>query len=1246
MLKFLNYLRILFISVILVSCAATEPWHSEEKENWESNNSQTGAELDYRMILIGDMGDPVLEGEDPVLSMLQTKLWDGDKSSVIFLGNNVLDGGMPAEQSQKRELAEEKLAKIFSALGNYRGNIFFTAGNHDWKPGIEGLRAQRDFILNFPSADKVEYLPGSGCPGPETVEMADNVVLIMIDSEWFLQRDKEQIAQDSNCKNRSIQDVASELKEIVDNNIDKHLVLAAHHPFETRSKHGGYFTWKEHFFPLTDVHKSLYLPLPVVGSFYPVLRNMGISNQDLSSARYDDYDDAVLDVLEGHPSVITVAGHDHALQYFEVDGIHHIVSGSGSKTTIARKGGVADFVFSGKGFATLDFYNDGSTWLEMWTSEEDFKIDNPVYRTLIHSETKLLDESGQEKEIVLPDSTEVITDAQYETGGFGKTILGEHYRKSWTMPVNYPVLNLREEKGGLNINSMGGGFQTTTFFMESEGGRQFVLRSIPKDPTETLPKVLQRTFIRDLIQDQISASNPFGPSIVAPIADAAGIYYTVPEIYYLPDDPALGKFRDEGKEQPVLLEEFIGVPLIEEKFGDSATGIADTEELMELLLEKPNHKIDARWFLKTRLVDMVLGDWDRHEGQFFWASMEDENGSVEYRAFPLDRDNVIFKMDGVLPWIANRKWALRQFQHFDHDIRDIAGMNFQAQHLDRRALAELGKEYWILVAKDLKNNISDEAIEEGVKNLPEPVFELRGEGIISKLKSRRDKAVEFAERYYEYVAKELEVVGTKGEDLFIIDETGNDNLILRIYSGGTENSKNLYFERLLNPDETKEVRLYGISGNDRFLFRHSRKLPIKFHLVGGEGESELTFANAGVNTSKNIELHSKNIKGAYLKDIKPNMGEFTAQGMEKYGYNYQEYAFDFIAPALAFSFNQDDGIFLGGGFTLTKYGFRKYPYAAKHRFTANVATAKLSYNFLYEGEFIHLIGNTDLLLDIAVQSPNFQANFFGLGNETTREGDDRFHDVRKDLYSLNPILRYRLFQNSEFRFGPTFEIVDVRETDGKFISTPQAGLADSDFATFKILGFKSSYEFDTVDNKNYPKKGFNFEAGGHFTHNFDDDNPLLNLDLSVSGYHTIKNTEITLASRLGVERNFGDFRFFQANTLGDAGVFFQSNTGVFDKANFRGVLRDRFSGKSIFYQNTEVRSKLLEINSYFVPGSLGFLTLFDHGRVWIPNENSSTWHYAVGGGLWYNFFDRVVVSATYGNSDVDDAFSVVLGFLF
>lgn len=1246
MLKFLNYLRILFISMILMSCAATEPWHSEEKEEWEANSPQDGAELDYRMILVGDMGSPVLEGEDPVLSLLQTKLDAGDKSSVIFLGNNVLDGGMPSEQSSERELAEEKLTKILSVFQDYIGNIFFTAGNHDWKPGVDGLRAQQEFILSAPNSDNIQYLPEAGCPGPETVQMGENVILIMLDSEWFLQRDKEQIAIDNNCINKSIDDVAGELEQIADNNMDKHLVLAAHHPFETRGKHGGFFTWKEHFFPLTDVYESIWLPLPVIGSFYPVLRNMGISNQDVSSARYDGYDDAVLDALESHPSVITVTGHDHALQYFEVDRKHHIVSGSGSQTTIVRKGGDADFVFSGKGFATIDFYNDGSAWLEMWASEEEFKSNNPVFRSIIHGETRLLDESGNEKEIVLPDSIEVVTDHQYEIGSFGETILGEHYRKSWTMPVRYPVLNLRESKGSLNISSMGGGLQTTTFFLESEEGRRFVLRSIPKDPTENLPKVLQRTFIRDLLQDQISASNPFGPLIVDPIADAAGIYYAVPEIYYLPDDPVLGNYRDEGKNLPVLLEEFIGVPLIQEKFGDNVTNVTDTEDLMERLLENPKHKINDKWFLRARLVDMILNDWDRHEGQFFWASIEGEDETVEYRAFPLDRDNVIFKVDGALPWLGSRKWALRQFQHFDYDIRDIAGMNFQAQHLDRRALAELEKEYWIEIAEDVKTKVTDEAIEEGVKKLPDQVFELRGEEIILKLKSRRDKVVEFAERYYEYLAKELEVVGTKGQDLFVIEETGDDHLRIRVYSGNTENSDNLYFERIVKPDETQEVRVYGISGDDRFLFRNDRELPVKFHLVGGKGDSELTFANASDNSSKNIHVHSKNIKGAYLKDIKPNMGEFTTYGMQEYGYNYQEYAFDFIAPALAFSFNQDDGVFLGGGFSLTKHGFRKYPYAANHRFTANVATSKLSYNFIYEGEFIHLIGKTDLLLDIAVQSPNFQTNFFGLGNETTREGDDRFHDVRKDLYSLNPIVRYRLFQNSELRLGPTFELVDVRETEGKFISTPQAGLVDSDFATFKILGLKSSYEYNTVDDENFPRRGLNFEAGGHFTHNLDDDDPLFKLDLSASGYHTIKNTDITLATRLGVERNFGDFRFFQANTLGDAGVFFESNTGVFDKANFRGVLRDRFSGKSIFYQNTEVRSKLLEINSYFIPGTLGFLGLFDHGRVWVPNENSSTWHYAVGGGLWYNFFDRVVLSVTYGNSDVDDAFSVVLGFLF
>ncbi len=1237
---------LIFIVLLFYSCAATEPWHSEKSENWRENKPQLGAKLSHRLILAGDMGDPVIEGEDPVLNLIQSRFGNESNSSLFFLGNHIFESGLPPEDATGREEAEQKLNTILSAANKFPGSVYFTPGNKDWENGLNGLKAQHEFIKNAGNQN-VNYMPRAGCPGPETVEVGVDVLLLIVDSEWFFRRDNEQVAAELNCENQTLEEMALAIEEIAENHSDKHIVYLAHHPFISRGKHAGFFTWKEHFFPLTDVEEALWFPIPVAGSFYPVLRNMGINRQDLSSASYDDYEDFVLDFLRDHPSVIVAGAHDHALQYFTQDGIHHIVSGSGSRTSIAREGGVADFVYSGKGFAVIEFYNDGSAWLEMWTAEDKFENDNPVYRTKIHGETRILNEEGLEQEFTLPDSIIVSTDTQYDIGSFGRTILGEHYRKSWIMPVKYPILDLRRTKGGLKINSMGGGLQTTTFFVENNDGERFVLRSIPKDPTENLPKVLQRTFIRDLLQDQISASNPFGPLIVSPIASAAGIYYAVPEAYYLPDDPALGLYRDEGKEKAVLLEEFVAPPLIKERFGDEANDTRSTEDLLEHLYDHPKEKIDDKWFLRSRLVDMILNDWDRHEGQFFWASIERDDGSITYKAFPIDRDNVIFKMDGVLPWIANRKWALRQFQHFDYDIRDIAGMNFQAQHLDRRVLAELEKEYWIEIAEDLRESVTDDAIEQGVRYLPGPVYDLRGEEIIDKLKSRRDKVVEFAERYYEYLAKQLEIVGTRQPDLFVIEEVdGSENLLLKRYAGLEENPDQLVFERAIDPDETKQVRMYGISGDDHFLFKNREKLPVKFHIVGGEGEARLTYANLNTRSAHNVDVHPKKIKGAYLKNIKENMGEFTTEGMEQYGYNYQEYAFDFIAPALQFSLNKDDGVFLGGGFSVTKYGFRKYPYAQRHRFTSSVATSKLSYNFLYEGEFTHLIGDTDLLIDGLIQSPNFQRNFFGLGNETVKVGNDRFHDIRQDVYSLNPILRYRIFAQSEFQFGPTFEVVDVRDTGDKFASTPQAGLQPDDFSTFKFLGVKSSYTYSNVIDPNYPRNGFSVTAGGHFTHNLDDDEPLFKLDLSTSFYHTIKNTEITFATRVGGAKNFGNFRFFQANTLGDTGPFFQSNTGVFDQGNFRGVLRDRFSGKTIFFQNTEIRSKLLEINSYFIPGTLGILALVDHGRVWIPNESSNTWHYALGGGLWYNFFDRVVVSVTYGNSDVDDSFSLVLGFLF
>ncbi|HEY2727778.1 MAG TPA: hypothetical protein VGI61_11430, partial [Parafilimonas sp.] len=46
----------------------------------------------------------------------------------------------------------------------------------------------------------------------------------------------------------------------------------------------------------------------------------------------------------------------------------------------------------------------------------------------------------------------------------------------------------------------------------------------------------------------------------------------------------------------------------------------------------------------------------------------------------------------------------------------------------------------------------------------------------------------------------------------------------------------------------------------------------------------------------------------------------------------------------------------------------------------------------------------------------------------------------------------------------------------------------------------------------------------------------------------------------------------------------------------------------------------------------GVLAFFDDGRVWMPGENSNTWHTAVGGGVILAPFNFLYVDATYGVS--------------
>ncbi len=97
--------------------------------------------------------------------------------------------------------------------------------------------------------------------------------------------------------------------------------------------------------------------------------------------------------------------------------------------------------------------------------------------------------------------------------------------------------------------------QTLSLRLEDSTGREFVLRSIEKCPEKAVPETFRKTFIQDLVQDQISAAHPYAAVVIPSLAEAAGIYHTNPKTVFIPDDPRLGVYRNDFANTLALFEE-------------------------------------------------------------------------------------------------------------------------------------------------------------------------------------------------------------------------------------------------------------------------------------------------------------------------------------------------------------------------------------------------------------------------------------------------------------------------------------------------------------------------------------------------------------------------------------------------------------------------------------------------------------------------------------------------------------------
>jgi hypothetical protein len=441
-----------------------------------------------------------------------------------------------------------------------------------------------------------------------------------------------------------------------------------------------------------------------------------------------------------------------------------------------------------------------------------------------------------------PDSARITAGRHYQRGALHRVLFGKHYRAVWAQPVTLPVLDLkRTMRGGLEPGKIGGGFQTTSMTLEGTAGRTYALRSLDKDPYKTLPKILRHTMVLNVVRDATSAGNPYGAFVVPPLAEAAGVLHTNPRPYYVrADEQGLGPASERFRGKVVLLEEkFEGKENLSQVFGPDAVNLEETDDVLEQVYDDPTHQLDQAAFLRARLLDLWLGDWDRHEGQWDWVAYKQADGRTLYRPIPIDRDQVFFRFgDGLIPWLVSRHWAVAKLRTFKPAFESIEGYTRNAQFIDSRALNELPRTQYLATARALQASLTDEAIGTATRRLPLEVYALEGERLARSLQARRAELPKAAAEFYRLQARQVVVPGTDEDERFVVERLSDTLTVVSVYRliGDDKTPAPLLYRRGFHPRETKQVLLHGLGGKDVFELSGKVRRSPRIDIYGGPGE--------------------------------------------------------------------------------------------------------------------------------------------------------------------------------------------------------------------------------------------------------------------------------------------------------------------------------------------------------------------------------------------------------------------------
>ncbi len=1220
-----------FLFFLIQSCTTYSPQFGKNVENPIENISDS-TQFSHRFYLIGDAGNSEETASQQTLKFFKERIKSSDKNAtILFLGDNVYPKGIPdSSDVEKRKLAEEKLNFQLEIAKEFKGNTVFIPGNHDWYSGLKGLQEQEKLVTEYLN-DKKSFLPRKSC-GIERLKITDEIVLLAIDSQWYLEDWDNYPTINDDCDIKTRDAFWDEFKGELNKFQNEIILLAIHHPLMSNSSHGG---------QLWSVEQQLYpvgkIPLPVIGSLFSLIRKTVGIPQDIHSKPYRELSNRIKTEITDRDNVIVLSGHEHNLQYIEHDNIKQIISGAASKTDRVRTVYPNDFSYGQQGYAVLDIYKDGSAQISYFGNE------NQEEKLLFVRKIQDGLSSDSDGLNYPEDFSSTITASIYpkeltNKSGLHNWLFGRKYRDYYGMKINVSVAELDTLYSGLKPLRAGGGMQSNSLRLVDKDGKEYSMRSLKKNTTRFLQSLYPEQFMKEdfeetgasvFLYDFYTSSNPFYPFIISKLSDPLGINHTDPELFYVPKQNSLGKFnKDFGDEFYMLEKRPMSEQSKESSFGE-ADDIISTTDLLLALQKNEKAKVDEQAFIKARIFDMLLGDWDRHQDQWRWAEHKQEGINL-YRPIPRDRDQVFARYDGVLLKLLLNIPAIRHFQHFDEKPKSLKWLNKSGYPLDIAFIHQAEEKDWVEQAKFIQENLTDELIEKAFAQLPEEVQDETTKQIIEDLKIRRSQLVNWAVERYRFLQKRVVIIGTDKKDKFLINRLENGETEVKIYRIKKEGDE-LVSERIYSPELTQEIWMYGLDDDDEFEVAGKSNKYIKIRIIGGQNNDVFRIENG-----KKIVV--------YDYETKKNTIESRGGARFRLTDNYNLNNYDFYKPKYnAFfalpnaGYNPDDGVKIGANLSYEINQFNRDPFSQKHHFNGMYYFATNGFELEYRGEFVNVITDWNLNLNARFTSPNFSINYFGFGNETENFDEEfgmDFNRVKMQTLSFSPSLVRNGRYGTKIKAGVDLERIKTDRTDGRFVSLSN----EVNPEVFHSQFFASptvSYSYENYDHAAFPTLGFTFNAEASWTVNLEETKQNFARIESHLGltHKLIPSGKLVFSTLFKGKWILNDeFEFFQGATIGgDEGI--------------RGLRNERFLGKTSYFQSSDLRL-LIGSGKGFIPMKYGILSGFDYGRVWNKGEDSDKWHTSFGGGIWLNAAEMTSLNLSLFHSEEGNRLAFGLGFNF